>query len=158
MRYRQVKNEAQPVDKKDLRPGDKVEYIGYAYVICPGIVDAFAVNLSVVGYTSMHSCADSIYRIEITGTKDGKLTWERIQAKPKAVEWDELKRSHWFMAESKNGHAYGPYLFTPDRVFEMSDPIIGCEKPCFSSLTLYRAEPVKVVVENGEPVIEWRVK
>ena len=113
MKLRQEEDKgAGPVDKRDLNPGDYVERRRCAYFVTGGgraQVKAFAVSLSHCGDSDeMDVGAGSpIYRIEITGTENGKLTWKRIGTEPKRVTQDDLVAGDWVSCDGALCVVYG---------------------------------------------------
>ena len=92
MKLRQAEDRgAGPVDRKDLNPGDKVEDSGRPYLIRAKGNEYFACNMD-TGYLT--NFLGTIYRIEVTGEKDGKLTCKRI-TEPTRVTQDDLVAGDW---------------------------------------------------------------
>jgi len=156
MKFRQVESERRSVDRKDLKAGDYVEYCGGAFVVCGGELVWFAFRLDGREHGPL---ADPVYRIRITGEDDdGKLTWERIQVKPKPVTWNKLKAGDWFCYE------YNLYVAHGGGARLCREQVIAFSADGQTSLVasdhdiLYRAEPCGFELEDCEPVILWRTK
>ena len=150
LKCRQIERtaEAVPVDRQELKPGDKVVCRGRPYVVRQPDSDFFAANLLFGSGDSL--LGGPIYRIHnIRQDETGRWHWDRVVEKPEEVALDELKPGDWFTADGPDGSGLFVRCNNGDRIVAIllrsGQQAI---REAFLCDTLYRARIVGF--EDGE--------